>query len=212
LPVARLAFGLEHADHGEGHFEDADLGAHGILAFAEQLGGDRLTDHHDAVRSRVVAGREEAARRRIPVPHLGELRRRALGGRRPVFVPVDDLHALAAKVSDGADGQAFPLDGRGVLQRQGGYASPSRTDAAGRHRSRHDHQEVRAEALDLFLDGDVRALPDAHHGDHRRHADNDAEHREDRAHLVAPQSAKRRVQRHPQELHGGGGEVVSASL
>ena len=63
----------------------------------------------------------------------------------------------------------------------------------------------------LLLHGHVRALTDAHHRDHRGDADDDPEHGEDRAHLVAPQGSERRGQRHAQELHDDGGEGASCA-
>src|SRR5204862_6423964 len=56
-----------------------------------------------------------------------------------------------------------------------------------RERARKHHHEIAAHGVDLALDPLGRPLADRHHRDDARNADYDAQHREERAHLVAPE-------------------------
>ena len=89
----------------------------------------------------------------------------------------------------------------GVGRRQGRHATPARAHAGRSGGAGNHHQQVGAEAVDLLLHCGVGALADAHHGDDRGDADDDAEHGQRRAQLVAPQRAQRRAHGHAQELH-----------
>ena len=75
------------------------------------------------------------------------------------------------------------------------------TRAARRGRAAHHHDHVRAQARDLRLDRSAGALADGQGGDHRAHADDDAEHGERRAQLVALERAPGQAERHEQ-VHG----------
>ncbi len=63
--------------------------------------------------------------------------------------------------------------------------------AAGPELSRAYEQQVAAELGQLRRDLGRRAVADRHHGDHRTHADDDAERGEERSHRVAPDGACR---------------------
>ena len=53
-----------------------------------------------------------------------------------------------------------------------------------------NHQQVAAHAGDLLLDLEGGAAADGHHGDHGRHADDDAQDGQKRAQDVAPDLAQ----------------------
>src|SRR6478672_12830406 len=65
---------------------------------------------------------------------------------------------------------------------------------AGLHAARGDDDEVRAQAADLALDLALRAVADRDHHDHGADADDDAEHRERRAHLVLEDALQRHAE------------------
>ena len=66
--------------------------------------------------------------------------------------------------------------------------APRRTPPCVTRAGQHQH-DVRAQALDLLLDALLRAAADRDHRDHRGHADDDAEHRQDAAQQVGGQRA-----------------------
>ena len=65
------------------------------------------------------------------------------------------------------DGRTLAEDLLAVLRGERHGRSPAVADAAAGGRARMDHQRVGAHAGDRLLDGDLRALADLHHGDHR---------------------------------------------
>ena len=69
--------------------------------------------------------------------------------------------------------------------------SPAHVHAAAIHGAGTHKQHVRAEGGNLFLSLVLRPLSHAHHGDDRTHADDDAQHGEAGAQLVARQSPHR---------------------
>lgn len=74
-----------------------------------------------------------------------------------------------------------------VVDGQRRRAAGAGTYAGGRRRAGQDNEEVSAKAFDLLAHRFVGALPDGDHRDQRGDADEDAEHGECRAHLVAPE-------------------------
>src|SRR5205085_6365674 len=75
--------------------------------------------------------------------------------------------------------------GAGALRSTLCTAASKQADPAWR-----DGERVRAEALDPALHRDGRAVPDRDEDDHRRDADRDAEHREERARAVREHALK----------------------
>ncbi len=70
----------------------------------------------------------------------------------------------------------------------------------------HDRDDVRAEALDLLLDGDAGAVADRDEDDHRGDADRDPEHRQQRAQPVRQHA----LDGHPERLDDAHALIGSA--
>ena len=69
------------------------------------------------------------------------------------------------------------------------------------HAAIEDHDEVAAQALDLGLHRGSRALPDGHHGDHRRDSDDDAQDGQHGAHAISLEGPQGHPEDHG-EVHG----------
>src|SRR6185369_11901982 len=118
--------------------------------------------------------------RRWPLAHGKERWDRALRDRRPILVAVGDLDHLTAEVRHLIDGGTLARDRTRVGAGQGGHPTPPRTHTRRGGGARYDHQQVGSEGADLLLYRGVGTLTDAYHRNHRGHADDDAEHGEDR--------------------------------
>ena len=109
------------------------------------------------------------------------------------------VHVAGDQLAAGIDGRRYHgnaghlaldcfqiIDGQSVRAGIAGAAA----DTADVLCARRYEQKVRADAVDLGLDRCLCALANADHSDHRRDTNNDAEHGERRAHLVALQCPK----------------------
>ena len=105
----------------------------------------------------------------------------------PVGPAVDQLGRRLHHGGEVADRRALPDQLLAVLGRERGPAAGAETDAAAHGRAGQDEKIVGAHAGDRFLDGRFRAFADFGHGDHGPHADDHAQGRQRRAHLVPPQ-------------------------
>jgi hypothetical protein len=129
----------------------------------------------------------------------GVVGRDPLDGGVPVLIGVLDLARLPIQIADFSDGWIVALDRHRVADPQRRCAARPGARAARCRRTGHDHQEIRSEARDLPGDGHVGALPDRDHRDERRDADEDAQHGERRAELVAADRLDCRAQDHEAE-------------
>ncbi len=110
----------------------------------------------------------------------------------------DQLRPRVHRRSDHRNTRHFTFDRFEIVngQRVGAGVAGATANAAYVLRPRANEQQVRADALDLRLNRRRRALADTHHRNHRRNADDDAEHGQSRAHLVTNKSAKRDTNDH----------------
>ena len=67
--------------------------------------------------------------------------------------------------------------------------------------ARYNHERIGADVLERALHGEGRSVADLHHGDDRRHADDDAE-RGKEVRIMFPLRAPAAVLRVPKESHG----------
>ena len=106
----------------------------------------------------------------------------------PVQAVGENLRAVA---HFGADGQHIRQLGNrlGVLHRQRRRAAPAAAHAAAGEIAGKNRDHIFAQAGDLVLDLFGGAGREAHRADHRADADDDAEHRQQRTHLVPAQRA-----------------------
>jgi hypothetical protein len=158
----------------------------------KEVVGDGLPDDDDARgRAHIRLGEEVAALNR-PLAYLGELLGDALNAGAPVMVACDELRARVDDGADEGDARHFAPDGFEVFDRErvGARVARAAADAADVLRACTDEEQVGAHALYLRLHGGLRALTDADHHDDGRDADDDAEHGQRRAGLVARQRAE----------------------
>ena len=194
-----MTLDTEDADDLHGHVPDADPGADRVLEFAEEVRGGGLAEEAHRAALGLVFRRQRAPGDDGPVPDLEVARRDAEDARGPVLIAVDRLRALPVDVGEVRDGGVLFEDRRAVGHPQRRSAPDPRADAVGARRPGKNDEHVRAEALELGLERRTGAFADREHRDQGRDPDEDAEHRQRRAHLVAADPAQCRDQRHRQE-------------
>ena len=201
LPRGVLALGYQDPDHPKGDVLDAHQGAEGLLPGTEEMIHYRLPQHDHLGGTLGLPLGEEAARSHWPGrdPLIGG--RHAFGHRGPVLVAGDDLERLLEGVADVGHSRAVLLNSEGVTDGQGGAAPPARAHAIGGGGTRYDHEEIVAETDDFLLDEGFGAGADTDHGDDGGHADDNAQHSQGGAELVALQGVQRHAQSHEEELH-----------
>src|SRR5436309_1470615 len=113
---------------------------------------------------------------------------------------MDDLHGVTSGPADFGDcGDLFQLfDVRRGQRHRTTVPGPHPAD---RREAGQNRDDIGAEGGDLGLDGGFRALSDADHRDHGPHSDDDAKHRQRRAHAVPAQHTERHQHRHQQKVH-----------
>ncbi len=184
-----------HADHLEGLIPDAHDLPCWIHVGAEQRIGHHTAEYCDLRRRvDVLLGEEH------PVPHgphadVREIDVRPFDTGGPVLVSGDDLSARVdtrCHVLHAGD----VTQGGGVVGRQRGGHSLTLADASRLEVARIHVDQVRPRRLDLIFDRRLRSAAERHHRDDGTDADDHAEHRQDRAHLVAIERLQRDAERH----------------
>ena len=134
-----------------------------------------------------VVLREERAFGKRPAADIEILRLGAVDVGGPVVISENHLGGSLAARRGGLDRRALAQDGQHVVvdQRLGG--APAHAHAAAVYRARLHKQHVGSHGRDLLLRLLLRALSHADHGDDRAHSDDDAQHGENGAQLVAGQ-------------------------
>ena len=200
------ALGPENADDFAGDRAQPKVFVQRVLV-REELLHHGLPDQAHLVGVADVAVGERLAFGQVgPVLDI-EVRRRRAGDSRghPVAVAVDDLLAFGVHDRAGVgDCVAVREDRLAIRRLQGHRAARPRRDAAGDGLAWVDDDGVGAHAGDGFLDRRRRAVPDLHHRDHRRHADDDAQTGEDRPHDVAAKRHAGGANGTGDGVHGGG--------
>jgi hypothetical protein len=158
--------------------------------------GDGLADERDLRRAVDIRLRDEAAVGQLPLANLLELRRDALNRRRPVLLAADHLLHLAQDRRSAGDDRDLAHDRLGIHVGEALPAAQARARTADGHGARQDNEQVRAETRNLLLDQRLGAFADRHHRDDGADADDDAQHGEKRAQLVAPERAERDAKSH----------------
>ena len=179
---AGTALGLEDADQPERQAADGDLAADRAGVELEVVRG-RRAEHRDA---QVLLDRRVGQERALP--HVVGPDRGVVGGRaddrggRRLAVGADD--GLGLRLGGDAGHAVDRPDRRRVLARQ-------RRAGAAVGAGRRDRQQVRAQARQPLGDARRGPLPDADQGDHRRDADDHAQHRQGRAEAAGPEARER---------------------
>ena len=174
--------------------EDAVVGRFfGIRgAVGAELFGNGGADQGDSIARRVIGVREIVARLQRIVVDRHVLRHGADHADVQVLAPVLDLE-VARELRDDR------LERRDVFVHHGVVVVDLEADAhiarharpAAEHLSGVDAEEVGAQRLDLVRHRFLGTGAQRHHGYHRGDADDDAEHREQRAELVGPDRRER---------------------
>ena len=201
LSGRRLPFSLEHADDRERRLPDPHGLPDGVRRRAEEALDDGLPEDDDLRAGIDVRLREEVARRRRPGPDLEVLGRRSRHRRRPVELVADDRLVRAELRSGCLHRWDLAPDGREIVPRERRHAAEAAERAARRRRAGHHDEEVRPHRGERLLDLRLRAGADRHHRDDGGDADDDAERREERAHLV-PQHRPERDEDGDERVHG----------
>ena len=190
------------ADDGEAYTLDAHHLAERIIG-AEQLVGDRLADDGDARARAFLALGEDAAVAGIPFVDAEIGRDRAGDVGRPVCRARDGLRRDLGG-GGGGDDIVEPGDGIGIGDAQRGAGAGAAEDAALPPGAGGDDEHVGAKPGDRIADLFLHAAADGEHQDDRGHADDHAEHGQDRAQPVGDERAPRLGE------HGGDHSATSA--
>ncbi len=187
---ADVALALHDPDHPEGQPADLDR-LEQRIGVAEHVAGDPVAqDHHHLLGIHVLAGQEAAGNDLIAV-HAGE----ALVGadHRVLLVAAEALDGLAGEVHLGGHrghAGAHPLvgEGIGVIHAERLHAAQHPPPALGQ--GGDDGDGLAAHALETLADVALRALQDAHGGDHRGHPDDHPQGGQQAAQQVGPQATQ----------------------
>ena len=189
LAAGGLSFRCQYSDHAECGLVDANGLADGVH-FPEQVFHDRTAEDRHPIPGIQVPLGDEISFRQLKIPHIQKFRRGSLHRGDPVLAAVNGLILALDHRCDHRDAGYFPGNSLGVLVRHrrggtGGYPDAGRRRGAG-----HDDQEIAAQTGNGFLHFFADAHADRDHGDDGADADDDAEHRQNGAHLVGPQAVQ----------------------
>src|SRR5690242_6640672 len=134
----------------------------------------------------VVLGKRSSPRHPQP-PHQKKFRRHAPRLTEPVLVSVNDLHRSVYVARAVIHKRNLLLHRLHVARDQRLGSSRTGPHAIYRPPARFHPNHVVAEIADLLLDLLGSAFAHRHAGDHRAHADDDSQHRQNAAHLVPRQ-------------------------
>src|SRR5437660_1173508 len=155
---------------------------------------DGAADHRHPPPRRIVARGEHAARRDRVIVDGDVVRRGADDVHVDVLVALLHLEVVAQLGHYRAHVARVVRERRVVVH--GEAHTVTAGDAAHEALARIHAQQRGPERLDAVLDGLLRPRAERDHRDHRAHADDDAQHSEQRAELVRPQ----RLERHHDDL------------
>src|SRR3977135_3267888 len=184
-PETRLAARRQEADHAHRLPLDQDRRADRVLIRCEQLAVGGLADHADHRGILSVRLGQGAPRRELPVQDVEEGGRDALDRGAPVVAAVLRLRDLPIEIADPRHGRDLALDGFGVGHRQRGGAAVAGAHAVLRAGARPDDEKAGGEAGHPLSHRVVGGVAERDHRDQGGHADEDAEHRQHGAQLVA---------------------------
>ena len=202
LAVAGLSLHRKDADHAEREIFHPDFRAHRVLVLAEQIGSHGLPQQADRSGvSHIIVG-EGAAPLHRPVTDFQIVGRRSGDAGAPVTITAHYLRDLPIHVADQRDRPSLLLDRVGIRDREGRIAARPGTHAVGGGRTGQDDEEVGSEALDLRLDRLARTVAHRNHRDDRCNPNEDSQHGEQGAQLIALERARCRAQCHRAEYPG----------
>ena len=186
-----LSFARHDSHNPEGKILHSNCLTDGIGA-GKQVVGNRLAhDQHARGGAHIGISKERAGLNR-PLAHFGIFLADALNRSVPVHIAGHELAAGVNRRGQHRNGGHFAFNGFKIIDSQsvGARIAGTAAHAANVLSARRYEEQIRANAVDLRLHRRLRTLADTHHCYHGRDTDNDAEHCERRAHLVALQSAK----------------------
>ena len=203
---------LRDAHHAVRGAADPDDAANGVQG-AEEVVGHGGAQHADLRLEGLVVVDPEAAPGDLELADPEVRQRGPIQGRLRIAIGVDHLAHGLEKGRHAGHADRVPRDGATVAlgEPSGGLAA-----RAGRLRRLGKHEErIGAEAVDLAADLIRRAGPEGRHRDDRRHADEDAQHGERGARLVAADGPEGRHDGVPPDDHartrGAAGRTTDAS-
>ena len=190
LAPGRLAFLRHYSDDAERHIADAQFLPDRIEP-AVKIACHSLADQRDLCAARDFLRLEHTAGLDIPFARLEPPEIDAEDAGRPVHAACDQLRAAAHVRRGHLHARHFLHDRGGVVVRERRGRAAAKPHAALRDVARHHDQEVGAEAADLGHYLLAGAAADGDHRDHRRDADDDAEHGQRAAQFMQAQRVER---------------------
>ena len=181
-----LTLACEKPDHLAGDLLESDLLTDGILV-PEQLAAHRRPDHAHRPPGTLLGLGEEPPVVQSPVAHREEAVVAAGDRGRPIAVAHDGRHDLTRRAGDGTHGADLALHRDHVVQGEGRCVGAGSRPHALAH---GDHQQVGSETFDLRRDLPGRTVAEGHHDNDRRHADDNAQHGQDRTQDVSADLAQ----------------------
>ena len=180
----------ERADHHELDAGDADVVPDDCVRIVDaKLRESAGAQHRHALPALILGVGEHAADVEVVLSHDEIVGRRADDRDVRVAVVPDDLAILVLLRLDRRQVQPARLDGVDIGHRD--LLRDLELDAALRDARRVDLQRGRAQLGESVFHRLLRAAAERHHGNHGGDADDDAEHREERAQFVRPQRRQR---------------------
>ena len=181
---AVVALAFEHADDPEGDRTEADDTPHGVFAGGKEFVDDRLAyQTHLGGRLDLLLG-EGIAVGDLVAADLQVVEVHAVDRRGRVVGAVDRLSGAVDRRRDVGDVAGLFADVLHIFEFERLHVVGVEPDAAPHVAARMDHDHVGPHFADLGLNAPLRSLPDGEHRDDRRHADDDAEHRQKSAQFV----------------------------
>ena len=184
---AVVALAFEHPDDAERNGPEANDLPDGILSVGEELIDDRPADEAHLGGSLDVVLGEHVAVGHLVATDVEVIEVHAVDRRRGVVRPVNRLPGAVDRRRDvGHIARVGPYVFE-ILDLQRLHVVGAQLHASAPVAARVDHDHIRPHLADLGLNAALRPLADGQHRDDRRHADDDAEHREESAQLVVTQ-------------------------
>lgn len=188
--AAAGTLGLGDADDAEIDVADLDVLSEGVCR-SKEVGRGRRTENGDLRTRFHVFGGDEHAVLGLDVLNFGIVGPDSVDGGIGIDVADDDLLGRVRDRGDRRDARNL-ANLLGIVEREniGGF-HVSRTDVALAATARTEGEKVRTERFDARRDAPLRAFAERHEHDDRRDADNDAETRKRRAHLIGTDASQR---------------------
>ena len=179
-----VAFLLQHTYHAERYGVESHNLAHGIGSVREEIVNYSLSeDANLRTRLQLLVG-EELSIANAQLSNAQIFLVHAIDGRLRVVIAIDKLAAGAHHRTDGLDVGALVLQSLIVGELKGLHGRRVLSHATSHVGSRMHHNHVGAHLCDVGLNAPLGSLSNGQHRDDRCHTNDDAQCREERAHLI----------------------------